>query len=184
MAVQKANTAAAKALAKQKEVLPAVAQLTELQALDVISHVAKHGDLLAAVESLGISRQKVTPGDAILFMWSDLKWKNALEVAEKTYAQKISRDAVDVAAEPIPWAEIQGWEIDAQKLYLDAWAKRQRLRVDTMRGMAATLTPKVPGQAVSVNVDARREPAGDYAVMLQAVEQRERMKTIDHKEDG
>jgi len=175
---------AATALAKQKEVLPAVAQLRDQQALQVISHVAEHGDILAASKSLGVSEQRMGFADVILFLRSKPEWVNALEVAEATYAKKLSRDAVDVANEPIPWAEIQGWDLDGQKLYLDAWAKRQKLRVDTMRGMAASLVPKVPGTAVSVSVDAsRREPAGAYATMLQAVEQHERTaKVIEHKE--
>lgn len=185
-AAHRRKATAAKAVAKQREALPAVAQLSDLQALRVISHVAEHGDLLAASKSLGISEHRLGFADVILFLRSKPEWVNALEVAEATYAKKLSRDAVTVANEDVPWEKILGWEIEAQKLYLDAWAKRQKLRVDTMRGMAATLVPKVPGTAVSVSVDAsRREPAGAYATMLQAVEQHERTaKVIEHKEEG
>ena len=179
------ETIAAKALAKQQEVLPDFARLTEQQARDVISHVAEYGDLIAAARSLGAIGRGIGVSDVILFLRSKQEWVNGMEVAEATYAKKLSRDAVDVANEPIPWGEIGGMEIEAQKLCLDAWAKRQKLRVDTMRGMAASLVPKVPGAAVNVNVDAsRREPAGAYATMLQAVEQVERSKVIEHKEEG
>ena len=111
------ETIAAKALAKQQEVLPDFARLTEQQARDVISHVAEHGDLIAAARSLGAIGRGLGVSDVILFLRSKQEWVNGMEVAEATYAKKLSRDAVDVANEPIPWGEIGGMEIEAQKLF-------------------------------------------------------------------
>ena len=76
-------------------------------------------------------------------------------------------------------------DIEQQKLFLGAWAKRQELRVKTMNEYAGRVTPKAPaGPAAVVNVDARKNEPGGYAAMLQAVEQVERAKVIEHKEEG
>ena len=77
-------------------------------------------------------------------------------------------------------------DIEQQKLFLGAWAKRQELRVKTMNEYAGRVTPKAPaGPAAVVNVDARKNEPGGYAAMLQAVEAAEKVgKVIEHKEEG
>lgn len=181
-----AANAAARREAKSKEVLarPAV-ELTADQSLAVISLVAETGDIQDACRAIS-SRSGATFADVILSIQKNPEWRNALDVALATFGQRMAARAIDVADEPIPWAEIANLEFDSMKLYLEHWSRRQKLRVDTMRGYADRVTPKAPaGPAAVVNVDARKgEPSG-YAAMLQAVEAAEKVgKVIEHKEEG
>ena len=179
------ETQAANRVAKTKEVIarPAV-QLSADQSLAVISKVAEHGDLLEACKAIS-TRSGATFADVMLSIQGNLEWRNALDAALTTFGQRMARKAMDVADEPIPWDEIAALDIEEKKLFLTTWAKRQSLRVETMRGYADRVTPKAPsGPAAVVNVDARKNEPGGYAAMLQAVEQVERAKAIEHKEEG
>ena len=179
------ETQAANRVAKTKEVIarPAV-QLSADQSLAVISKVAEHGDLLEACKAIS-TRSGATFADVMLSIQGNLEWRNALDAALTTFGQRMARKAMDVADEPIPWDEIAALDIEEKKLFLTTWAKRQSLRVETMRGYADRVTPKAPsGPAAVVNVDARKSE-GSYAAMLQTVEAVERQsKVIEHKEDG
>lgn len=179
------ETQAANRAAKTKEVMarPAV-PLDEDQSLAVISHVAEHGDLLKACDAI-TKRSGATFADVMLSIQGNLEWRNALDAALATFGQRMARKAMDVADEEIPWEQIAALDIEEKKLFLTTWAKRQSLRVETMRGYADRVTPKAPtGPAAVVNVDARKNEPGGYAAMLQAVEQVERAKVIEHKEEG
>lgn len=179
------ETQAANRAAKTKEVMarPAV-QLDSDQSLAVISMVAESGDILEACRAIP-RPYGATFADVMLSIQGSLEWRNALDAALTTFGQRMARQAIDVANEPIPWAEIQAMDIEQQKLFLGAWAKRQELRVKTMNEYAGRVTPKAPvGPAAVVNVDARKSEPGGYAAMLSAVEQVERAKVIEHKGDG
>lgn len=179
------ETQAANRAAKTREVMarPAV-PLDADQSLAVISHVAEHGDLLKACDAI-TKRSGATFADVMLSIQGNLEWRNALDAALATFGQRMARKAMDVADEEIPWEQIAALDIEEKKLFLTTWAKRQSLRVETMRGYADRITPKAPsGPAAVVNVDARKNEPGGYAAMLQAVEQVERTKVIEHKEEG
>ena len=178
------ETQAANRAAKTREVMarPAV-PLDADQSLAVISHVAEHGDLLKACDAI-TKRSGATFADVMLSIQGNLEWRNALDAALATFGQRMARKAMDVADEEIPWEQIAALDIEEKKLFLTTWAKRQSLRVETMRGYADRITPKAPsGPAAVVNVDARKNEPGGYAAMLQAVEQVERTKVIEHKEE-
>lgn len=163
--------------------LPAVVEVPEAVALRLVEHVAISGDLFKAC--MDLLPKHITFGTLTIWLKASPKWENAMAAAYATYAQQLSREAVDVANRQFPWDELEHLETPEKKLYLDAWFKRQQLRIETMSKLAARLAPAQGQPAVAVNVDARGAGGeGAYANLLRSVEQAERGKVIEHKAEG